>query len=199
MKNESTDRAVAALRRDPNATEVILDKLDGDIEIVVTRAPLERGFVEDGLLVRKRLAIQIRVGEFSTHNQVRAAIPTALQRREELAGHQSPWLRTPNETLGFLARLEKVHGFTHAQAAERLNEISAIELMRCDRLGLDPRDRLDFLRDLGIGEEELTVLIDAGLAALKRGDKPFEAGYPVDLERVKGALKKWRRKSKTRR
>jgi hypothetical protein len=162
---------------------------------------------DDGLVM-----IAISLHEDTTHEQLRDIIPIALAWRDKLTEWQGPWPHFHRTR--FLEALHHEHrnDTSYAQLAGRVNyaiaeclrdflellieletnpkQISTSSFLSWKRNSIDRAQEL--LGYLGFKDDEITAILKDGVKRLKKGEEPFEIGYPIDKEKMIRVLRTWR-------
>ena len=169
------------------------------------------------------LSVMIEVGENTTSDDLRKAIPWALRLRDRLLEQQGPWQHGGDTP--FLEELCYWHdsGHSYEILAERINETVANYLLEAakylqeyeaaqsqfktqldvflwqSKLQINPysfqlaRGLLEAVR---LKDDEIdTVLLDA-LENIRSGRLAFEKGYPVSRDKLRETLRRWRESKK---
>lgn len=177
---------------------------------------------ESGVLIRfveidDWIHVMIDVGEDTTSNDLKEAIPLAINWRNRLLEWQGPWLRGGrNRYLEILSQrhengqsyrilakeinqkivecLEEFNEYVKELEAahSEFNKISDFYLWqpKANQFSLDHARYM--LQALRLKEEEIEELLQIGFERIKVGEIAFEEGYPIDGEKLRNTLRSWR-------
>jgi hypothetical protein len=159
----------------------------------------------------------IEVGEDTTHDDLREAIPLALSWRDRLLEWQGPWMKGGDNPFLEELSLRQADGEKYASLAERINH-EVEELLREFLQYLDElaeakanfktmfdfymwrskanqfalEHARDLLRAVRLKDDEIEELLQSGLDNLRAKKPAFEREYPVSRERLIRTLRTWR-------
>lgn len=172
--------------------------------------------------LENRLRIMVEVQENTTHEQLRNAIPLAIEWRNRLLDFQGPSLAGVNGFLEILL-LRHENGKSYSMLAEQVNQkveelleeyskvLSAYELAKYNfrTMGdfFDWQSKLEnnpsslshvilLLKAFKMNQDEIDEILANGLRRIQEGEKPFEKGYPVSRARIIETLRSWKRGKK---
>lgn len=159
--------------------------------------------------------IVLRVGVFTTADELKKAIPAAIELRScllestegDLLLAPSGWEQVRIEIME--ANLRKhLKGTSYSAIAEKANNVVACDLKKhVAESTTVPDDEcipvvkpLDHARHLllsyGFKSNEVTEIIEQGLSNIKDESAPFEKGYPLSAEQVKYQIQAWKNNPK---
>ena len=171
--------------------------------------------------IEGHLRVMIDVSENTTHNDLRDAIPLALEWRNRLLEYQGPWLWSGENS--FLEELHTRHrnGQSYAELAERINQKvtdclqkyyqyvvayykavqSQFKTLDFPLLKLTPNAfALDYARMLlqfvSLRDEEISEYLQIALERIAAGEQPSDRDYPVSGEKLRETLRSWRQGKK---
>ena len=158
--------------------------------------------------------IMMEVGDDSSDVKLRRAIRTALELRDKLLEVQGPFTRSGANQYIETLMAWKQNGMSYNDLAVFLNA-RVVELLaayaeyendsdnddwysqnnsKANPLGLEEAQFI--LTVLRMRTQEISILLTDGLERVRRGQPPFEAGYPLSREQLISAMKYWRSKRK---
>ena len=163
--------------------------------------------------------VMLELGEDTSHQALRNAIPLALQWRERLFEAQGPWMDGGDTP--FLEQLSRWNaaGASYGRLAEKINERAAalvreaveyqaayeavqstitsmVDLVawwktaRVEPFALD--HARDLLRAVKVDEHDIQESLQEGMRRIKDGRPPFAKGAPVDRDKMIAVLRTWR-------
>jgi len=178
---------------------------------------------DSGVLIRfveidNWLRVMIEIGEDTTSDDLRSAIPLALLWRDKLLESQGPWMRGgDNPFLEELSDRQK-SGQSYNELANRINQRVgaylqefANYLKEFETIKHSFETRLDFymwqpknnqfsydharglLEALRLKDTEIEEMLKIGLENVQAGKPAFELGYPLSRENLITTLRNWRR------
>lgn len=178
---------------------------------------------DSGVLIRfveidNWLRVMIELGEDTTSDDLRTAIPLALLWRDKLLKSQGPWMGGgENPFLEELSNRQE-SGQSYNELANRINQRVgaylqefANYLKEFETMKHSFKTMLDFylwqpehnrfsyehagvlLKALSLKNSEIEEMLKIGLKNLQAGKPAFELGYPVSREKLISTLRKWRR------
>lgn len=158
--------------------------------------------------------IMMEVGDDSSDIKLRRAIQAALKLRDKLLKVQGPFTRSGANQYIETLMAWKQDGMSYADLAAFLNA-RVVELLaayaeyendsdnddwysqtnsKANPLGLEEAQFI--LTVLRMRTQEISILLIEGLERVRKGQPPFEAGYPLSREQIISAMKYWRSKRK---
>ena len=167
------------------------------------------------------LQVMISVGEDTTHDALREAIPLALEWRNRLLKWQGPRISGGEGEFFLRFNWYKEHGRSHAQLAAMINKNlsnylkeynsyieeyeevsqnseSSIDIFqwefKSNPFAFNHAKNLMIL--VGFSEEEATLILNDEYKSIKEGTPQFFDNYPVTREKVINLLRRWRRGKK---
>lgn len=178
---------------------------------------------DSGVLIRfveidNWLRVMIELGEDTTSDDLRSAIPLALLWRDKLLESQGPWMRGGDNP--FLEELSDRHksGQSYNELANRINQGVAAYLQEFanylkefETIKHSFETMLDFymwqpknnrfsyehartlLKALRLKNSEIEEMLKIGLENVQAGEPAFELDYPVSRETLITTLRRWRR------
>lgn len=135
MEQQAIEKVVAEFNDRPVGSTKLLETLDGDVEVWVTKVALEVPYVSDGVPYRDRLIIDVRMGERCNHTKMKRAIQRIMHWKLLLQEHQPPCVNEEAETLRFV---EGLYNSFYYSSTEEIDRAINQDRKRISGVNVDP-------------------------------------------------------------